>query len=126
MKTPARATIRLMLCLLAWLWMLAVPAIPHHHHADGTLCMKNDFAAPMAEHCCHNTGCMAANFIQQAPTPTDDAWAHPAPHPVAFIPSTLAYTPARTASIHKPPRREALYDCYLMRAAGLRAPPFLV
>lgn len=88
--------------------------------------MKNDFAAPMAEHCCHNTGCMAANFIQQAPTPTDDAWAHPAPHPVAFIPSTLEYTPARTASIHKPPRREALYDCYLMRAAGLRAPPFLV
>ena len=48
--------------------MLAVPVIPHHHHSDGLVCMKDDLAAnccehrhtPADKHCC-NTGCVTTN-----------------------------------------------------------------
>lgn len=47
--------------------MLVVPVIPHHHHADGVICMKNDLTPepqcpkhyhhPDNDSCC-NDGCM--------------------------------------------------------------------
>ena len=42
MKTKRHATY---LLLLLSILMLGVPVIPHHHHADGVLCMKNDVHA---------------------------------------------------------------------------------
>lgn len=33
------------LLLVTSILMLAVPVFPHHHHADGLICMKNDVAA---------------------------------------------------------------------------------
>ena len=125
MKTHGHVIAHFMLSL-ACLCMLAVPVIPHHHHADGTLCMKNDIGQ-QAKHCCHDSGCMAASFIRQAPTTTNDTWMHPVLQPV---PNPVLLTPARIPTCvlrtHKPPLTEALYDRYLARATGLRAPPFLV
>ncbi|NCC09385.1 MAG: hypothetical protein EOM31_02585 [Bacteroidia bacterium] len=40
MKTKKQSPFFLL--LLVSIFMLAVPVIPHHHHADGMICMKQD------------------------------------------------------------------------------------
>ena len=65
--------------------MLVIPVIPHHHHADGMICMKNDITAdccghrhsPGNEHCCCDTGCMTTHFVQQTPSSSNDVCSHP-------------------------------------------------
>lgn len=58
--------------------MLVVPVIPHHHHADGVICMKNDLTPepqcpkhhhPGNDSCC-NDGCMTR---LNSPTPSVQA-----------------------------------------------------
>lgn len=39
------------LLLVTSILMLAVPVFPHHHHADGLICMKNDVAAEYCQRC---------------------------------------------------------------------------
>ena len=64
--------------------MLTVPVIPHHHHEDGMICMKNDLPSdgccqhqgPCSEHCCCDTGCMTTHFFQQTPN-SDNSNLHP-------------------------------------------------
>lgn len=59
--------------------MLTVPVIPHHHHEDGMICMKNDLPSDGCchhqdacnEHCCCDTGCMTTHFFQQTPNPNN-------------------------------------------------------
>ena len=67
------------LLLVVSLLMTAVPVLPHHHHANGLLCMKNDIStdcclqhsdSPREGHCCCQTGCVAHHFFQQMPTDT--------------------------------------------------------
>ena len=98
MKTQRHAAY---LLLLLSILMLGVPVIPHHHHADGVLCMRNDVQSgcctPSPDeaegHCCCDTGCLF----------------HLSDHP------------SRTTSVYA----ESLHDTLLTRVTGLRAPPAL-
>ena len=132
MKTKRHATY---LLLLLSILMLGVPVIPHHHHADGVLCMKDDVHAgcctPTPDeaggHCCCDTGCISTHFFQQRPDTSPDI-----PQPLscdmlflpaellaALVPPPLSGHSRRTSSDHA----ESLHDTQLTRATGLRAPP---
>lgn len=130
MKTHNRHAAYLLLLLS--ILMLGVPVIPHHHHADGLLCMKNDVHAGCCtpspdeaeSHCCCDTGCPAAHFFQQRPDISPDI-PQPLSCDVFFLPSELLaslifHNPTHS---HTPIYIEALHDTRLSRAMGLRAPP---
>lgn len=129
MKTNRHTTY---LLLLLSILMLGVPVIPHHHHADGLLCMKNDVQAgcctPAPDeaegHCCCDTGCPATHFFQQRPDTSPDI-PQPLSCDVFFLPSELLaslifHSPTQSLT---PVYIEALHDTLLSRATGLRAPP---
>ncbi len=113
--------------------MLEVPVIPHHHHTNGMLCMKNDLSANCCEtqpsehhkHCCH-TKCVATHFFKKTPATEDGIEITPSAEsslylPAVFLPQSdaLSFKP-----IHKPPFYiESLHGTHIARASGLRAPP---
>lgn len=127
------------LCLIS-LWMLIVPVIPHHHHADGMLCMKGNLPITTTcddtsnepageEHCCCNTGCIATHFFQQAPA-THHTWTHPSATPLLLCHDALSAALIPQASERQLLRsgwyyRGILYNQYIRRAIGMRAPPVL-
>ena len=117
------------------LLVLMIPVIPHHHHANGLICLKNDSHADCREHhhtptdshhCCNTTGCMTTHFVQQMPQ-SDDADAHPnVPHiitlfitPPINVPSLSELEIRRQEGIYL----ETFHDTLITRATGLRAPP---
>ena len=123
------------LLLLLSILMLSVPVIPHHHHADGALCMKNDVHAGCCTteaegtegHCCCDTGCPAAHFFQQRPDASPDI-PQPLSNDVFFLPAELqallvCHSPGQSPT---PIYIESLHDTQLTRATGLRAPPAFV
>lgn len=133
MKTQRHAAY---LLLLLSILMLGVPVIPHHHHADGVLCMRNDVQSgcctPSTDeaegHCCCDTGCLSTHFFQQRPDASPDI-PHPLPTILLFLPDGLLASlllhlsdhPSRTTSVYA----ESLHDTLLTRVTGLRAPPAL-
>lgn len=114
--------------------MLVAPVIPHHHHADGLICMKNDITAdccgqhhnPNKDHCCCDKGCVTTQFVQQTPN-TDDAGILPD----ALWAVTLLIEPYSKLLIlpEFDIRRqdcgylESLHGTFITCATGLRAPP---
>lgn len=126
------------LLLLLSLVMLGVPVVPHHHHPDGRLCMKNDIggtSCPSAgetageeqKHCCCQTGCITTHFFQER-TDINKDWLHPAPdHLPDFLPAIAPPTPDLSAPIeaHHPTCYyiETLHGISPANAPGLRAPP---
>ena len=121
------------LLLLLSILMLGVPVIPHHHHADGVLCMKNDVQAgcctPAPDeaegHCCCDTGCPAAHFFQQRPDAGPDI-PLPLSNDILFLPTELlalliSHSPGQSTTT--PFYIESLHDTLFTRATGLRAPP---
>lgn len=124
------------LLLLLSILMLGVPVIPHHHHANGVLCMRNDVQSgcctPSTDeaegHCCCDTGCLSTHFFQQRPDASPDI-PHPLPTILLFLPDGLLASlllhlsdhPSRTTSVYA----ESLHDTLLTRVTGLRAPPAL-
>lgn len=113
--------------------MLVIPVIPHHHHADGLICMKNDIAKnccehrqiPNNDHCCCDTGCVTTYFVQQTPS-SDDAIQPDAPWVVIlfFEPlSRLLVLPDDDVDRQDYIFRESLHGTFITRATGLRAPP---
>ncbi|HIY88958.1 MAG TPA: hypothetical protein H9824_09670 [Candidatus Bacteroides pullicola] len=121
------------LLLLLSILMLGVPVIPHHHHADGVLCMKNDVQAGCCSpapdeaegHCCCDTGCPAAHFFQQRPDAGPDI-PLPLSNDILFLPTELlalliSHSPGQSPST--PFYIESLHDTLFTRATGLRAPP---
>lgn len=115
--------------------MLAVPVIPHHHHSDGLVCMKDDLAAnccehrhtPADKHCC-NTGCVTTNIVQQTPSSDNDAWAHPnIPWTVTLFFESISKLLVLSENDLKRQDRiyiEFLHGTCITRATGLRAPPY--
>lgn len=122
------------LFLFISLIMLMVPVIPHHHHADGLICMKNDITADCCEHhhtsdaghCCCYTGCLTTHFVQQTPGAdgvslhSEILWAV-----TLFIEplSKLLILPELDVRRHDCVYLESLHGTFITRAAGLRAPP---
>ena len=125
------------LLLMVSIIMLAVPVFPHHHHADGHICMKNDVEpscchTPHHHHpaghpnCCHDKGCIASHFVQRTPRTERQA---PAPRPVLLPASLIALIGQLSVSddfyqtTSYSPYIESLHGDYIARASGLRAPP---
>lgn len=122
--------------LVVSLLMMAVPVFPHHHHANGLLCMKNDIGPHCCQqhpsetgsetHCCCETGCIAHHFFQQMPTDMRTS-----PHPavselIPFLSPLLLRLAASRAIAPKgdiPIYIESLHGTLIAHATGLRAPP---
>lgn len=125
------------LLLMVSIIMLAVPVFPHHHHADGHICMKNDVEpscchTPHHHHpaghpnCCHDKGCIASHFVQRTPRTERQA---PVLKPV-LLPAVLSTFLRQLYAFGEPcqpvsysPYIESLHGDYIARASGLRAPP---
>ncbi len=112
---------------------LSVPVFPHHHHADGMLCMKDaDTTGCSQQHntmhsdCCCNTGCVTTHFFQKAHT-TSNTGMQPAPSGIIFLLPAAALKPALPLEdksiLYKYIYIETLHGTYTARAIGLRAPP---
>ncbi len=128
--------------------MLAVPLVPHHHHANGVICLKNDIATeqsccghqqptddqqscpghhhPENDACC-NDGCMA-RMETSVPTSQVDL-GDPAHGFVAVL-----FTDYIIENLLKPQERriknnyvyrESLHGTNITRAYALRGPPCL-
>lgn len=128
------------LLFLVSIIMLAVPVFPHHHHADGLICMKNDVEpscchTPHHHHpaghpnCCHDKGCIASHFVQRTPRTERQA---PVLKPV-LLPVVLSTFLRQLYAFGEPcqpvsysPYIESLHGVYIARASGLRAPPSLL
>lgn len=131
MKTKKQSSIFLL--LLVSIFMLAVPVIPHHHHADGMICMKHD--EPANEECptheqhqstdpCCGDHC-ASHLIPSAPSAQPDS----APQHI-FI--AILFTDELLRELFKPEIRrldangiyqEVLHHTDFSHAFSLRAPP---
>ncbi|WP_270570629.1 DUF6769 family protein [Bacteroides eggerthii] len=114
--------------------MLTVPVIPHHHHEDGMICMKNDLPSDGCchhqdacnEHCCCDTGCMTTHFFQQTPNPNNSdiqpcfVWVT-----TLFVEPLLKLLtlPDETGIRQEFVYMESLHGTFITRATGLRAPP---
>lgn len=117
--------------------MLVVPVIPHHHHDDGLICMKNDLSSEGCcshqgscnEHCCCDTGCMTTHFFQQAPN-SDNSDMHPDFAWTTALFSepilSLLVLPDGIIAGQEDVYIENLHGTYITRAAGLRAPPYVL
>ena len=122
------------LLLVAGIMMLAMPAIPHHHHQNGLPCMKNDMtseccghsSAQDKNHACNGTACVA----MQEFTEINTAKSHTAAHDIAYtdilfflavtaMPQAAACTQAQPHNLYI----ESLHDRHTVHAAGRRAPP---
>lgn len=116
--------------------MLMIPVVPHHHHADGLICMKSDMAADECghqhpdscnKHCCCNTGCATTHFVQQIPASDNDTWASPTATWVVTLFCEPIYQSLLLPENHIRRQefvyREALHGTFTVRATGLRAPP---
>ena len=126
------------LLFLLSILMLAVPVVPHHHHGNEVICMKNDFHAGCTEAahhpgqhpgCCHDKGCIASHFVQRTPRTERQA---PVLKPV-LLPAVLSTFLRQLYAFGEPcqpvsysPYIESLHGVYIARASGLRAPPSLL
>lgn len=118
------------------IFMLVVPAIPHHHHANGMICMKHDI--PTQEQCpdhnhhqqdndaCCNDECQA-RFHSPAPTAQAD-FGQPQHLFVAILFDNLIlqnlFRPQEQRIKSGYAYLESLHGANIVRAFGLRAPPY--
>lgn len=117
--------------------MLGVPVIPHHHHADGLICMKNDITAdccehrnnPNPEHCCCDTGCLTVYFYHQTSNTSHMDFQWDAPWVTTFLYESifkLLIIPESDLSRRKYVYLESLHGTFIKCATGLRAPPYVL
>ncbi len=113
------------LLFLVGIIMPVVPVFPHHHHAGGLICMKND-AVPG---CCHDRGCIAGCFVQDTPR-TGHRVSVPNPVLLPVLPDTsigqLHFSGGLCHLLPCPSCTEPLHDACANRVSGLRAPPSLL
>lgn len=127
------------LLFLLSILMLAVPVVPHHHHGDEVICMKNDFHAGCTEAahhpgqhpgCCHDKGCLTTHFYQRTPraerkTPEIKPVQLPAFFATCMQQLYVTDNDLQTSHSYSP-YIESLHDTHIARATGLRAPPYIL
>lgn len=114
--------------------MLAVPLVPHHHHANGVICVKHDVApeAQCPEHNHHheNDSCCSDECPTRFSTPAPNVQVDLGPQHV-FI--AILFTDFIIENLLRPQEkqlanghayRESLHGTNFTRAFGLRAPPY--
>lgn len=112
--------------------MLAVPAIPHHHHGNGVICMKHD-VTPEAEcpthHHSGNDNCCSDECLTRFDSPTPAGQADNGPQ---YIFVATLFTGFIIENLFKPQEqriknyyayRESLHGTHVPRTNSLRAPP---
>lgn len=116
--------------------MLAIPVMPHHHHANGKICMKDDVQENCCQHhhddneaqhhhSCEDTGCITTHFFQQIPSNNPRIELAEESHPIYLIVADIL-SQALIANNDNPSfndYRESLHSTQIMHAMGLRAPP---
>ena len=113
--------------------MLVVPVIPHHHHADGVICMKNDLTpepqCPKHYHHPDNDSCCNDGCMTRLNSPTPSVQADNNPH---YLFTAILFTDFIIENLFRPQERriknyyayrESLHGTAVNRAFGLRAPP---
>lgn len=123
------------LLLLFSVLMLAIPVMPHHHHANGQICMKDDVHTHCCQHHdndaeehrhgCEDTGCIATHFFQQRPANNEHEWyIDNVQLAECIIPHILSYlTPDIQENHIDYGYRESLHGTQPPYVKGLRAPP---
>ena len=122
------------LLLFVSLLTLAVPVMPHHHHADGDICLKHDWTSmPVSSasqanhsHCCHNQGCVTTHYFQRVPILRQHVFIGQAQRLVTdFAMLFLGQSTALNSYLSYPysPYVESLHGTYIVHAKGRRAPP---
>lgn len=124
--------------LLVSILMLAVPVMPHHHHTDGLMCMKNDIASDCCDcphhteestplhHCCENSHCASAFFVPDAPANNDCdfrptyLWVNTLFYELVF---ELLLSTENKGGIQFSCYIESLHSTQISTDKGLRAPP---
>lgn len=114
--------------------MMSVPVIPHHHHGDDFICMKNDLPAkkPLQHQadqgdCCSNSGCITTHFFEQVPISHNALLLFSLPNVITLF--SEIYSPEIDLSSKKERKLneysylETLHSTYIIRARGFRAPP---
>ena len=131
-----------LLLLVISMLMPIIPVIPHHHHADGRICLKHDFTETCCsthhhdekhhsddaaqEHRC-NGDCVTMHFFEQTPGSNEEIVSTPLPCEITLffepIAALLQQTDGEAVRPPLPYYKERLHGTQLMRAKGLRAPP---
>ena len=115
--------------------MLAVPVIPHHHHADGMICMKPDVTpeaqCPAHNHHHENDSCCSNECLARFSSPVPNVQTDLGPQHV-FI--AILFTDFIIENLLRPQERqltneyvyrESLHGTNITRAFALRAPPYV-
>ncbi|WP_455587748.1 DUF6769 family protein [Bacteroides sp.] len=114
--------------------MLAVPLVPHHHHAKGVICMKHDVApeaqCPAHEHDHESDSCCSSECLTRFSSPAPNVQTDLGPQYVFiailftdFIIENL-FRPLEKQLTDESVYRESLHGTNITRAFGLRAPPY--
>lgn len=117
--------------------MLIVPLIPHHHHSNGIICMKDDIKDTECPYhhnhhhhnddpCC-TSDCMT-NFESFVPAQQlDEVQPHYLYSIILFTEPLLRFVtqPEENSLLREHVYLESLHGTFITRAAGLRAPPYL-
>lgn len=115
--------------------MMIAPVIPHHHHADGVICMKQDLPVESTDfpqhHQTENDACCDSECLVRFHSPTLSVHTDSSPH-YEFI--TTLFTDILIERLLKPQDKQLNKGYYLYRESlhntnnshifGLRAPPF--
>lgn len=122
----------MMLCTLMWV----VPVVPHHHHTDGQICMKNDMHDGCRHHHdanqeghnhgCSDKGCITTHFFQQIPASNQREVGFEQVQTIPFLASILPTDFQQSQTYHHYTHCgyiEWLHSISIQRAMGLRAPP---
>ncbi|MBC8593435.1 hypothetical protein H8744_09290 [Oscillospiraceae bacterium N12] len=123
------------ICLLFFvsIIMLAVPIIPHHHHANGLICMKHDVKpeaqCPAHNHHQHSDSCCDSECLTRFSSPAPTMQSDFSPHYV-FIDTLFAdllidhlLRPLEKQLNNEYVYRESLHGTNITRAFALRGPP---
>lgn len=116
--------------------MLVVPVIPHHHHADGVICMKNDLTpdpqCPKHYHHPDNDSCCNDGCMTRLNSPTPSVQADNNPH---YLFTAILFTDFIIENLFRPQSDVLRIITHtgslstvpaVNRAFGLRAPPYPV
>lgn len=116
--------------------MLVIPVIPHHHHTNGNICMKQDIPTENScscsthRHHTDNEPCCDSDCLTRLDTSTPSVQVDNSPH---FVLIAILFNDVIIKDLFKPQERrinndyiyrESLHGMYLSRAFGLRAPPY--
>ena len=86
--------------------MLVVPVIPHHHHANGVICMKNDVTpepqCPRHHHHPGNDSCCNDGCMTRLNSPTPSVQADNSPH---YLFTAILFTDLIIENLFKPQER---------------------